>query len=400
MADRINPNPGILLYTRIRKSPYYYAARRHGVRLYSVYNHHYHPRLYRDPIEEYWQLLEGVTVWDVGGAERQVEITGPDAFRFTNMLTPRNLERCEVGQCKYAFITDERGGIINDPVLLRLAENHFWLSLADSDVLLWAKGVAYHAGMEVTITEPDVGPLQIQGPKSKEVMTDLFGAGIIELPYYHMAERELEGMRMVVSRTGYSGELGYELYLRDASRDGVKLWDAVIQAGEPYGLAPIGPCHIRRIEGGILAHGCDMTIEENPYEVGYGYKWMVELEQQQDFIGREALRGIAQRGVSRKLVGVELGGAQLGAYSDGSMPDFFPVAKDGVRIGKVTSACFSPRLEKNIGYAMVPVEHSELGTHLVVERPDETVNAVVVDRVFFKPDHAEEELASGSGSTA
>ena len=234
MAGRVNPHPGILLYTRIKKSPYYYAARRHGVQLYSVYNHHYHPRLYRDPIEEYWQLLEGVTVWDVGGAERQVEISGPDAFRFTNMLTPRNLARCAVGQCKYAFITDERGGIINDPVLLRLGENHFWLSLADSDVLLWAKGVAYHAGMQVTITEPDVGPLQIQGPKSKEVMTDLFGADILELPYYHLAERELEGMRMVISRTGYSGELGYELYLRDASRDGVKLWDAVIQAGEPY----------------------------------------------------------------------------------------------------------------------------------------------------------------------
>ena len=150
MADRVNPHPGILLYTRIKKSPYCYAARRHGVRLYSVYNHHYHPRLYRDPIEEYWQLLEGVTVWDVGGAERQVEISGPDAFRFTNMLTPRNLARCAVGQCKYAFITDERGGIINDPVLLRLGENHFWLSHADSDVLLRAKGVAYHAGWSET----------------------------------------------------------------------------------------------------------------------------------------------------------------------------------------------------------------------------------------------------------
>jgi aminomethyltransferase len=139
-----------------------------------------------------------------------------------------------------------------------------------------------------------------------------------------------------------------------------------------------------------------MTIDENPYEVGYGYQWMVELEQDQDFIGREALREVAQRGVARKLVGVELGGARLGAYSDGSMPDFFPVRKDGAPIGKVTSACFSPRLEKNIGYAMVPIEHSELGTQLEVECPDERVNAVVADRVFFKPDHAKEELAAGS----
>ena len=208
----------------------------------------------------------------------------------------QNLNRCAVGQCKYAFITDGRGGIINDPVLLRLAENHFWLSLADSDVLLWCKGVAYRLGLDVEITEPDVGPLQIQGPKSKEVMTDLFGADILDVPYYFMEERELNGMRMVISRTGYTGELGYELYLRDASRDGVKLWDAVIQAGEPHGLSPIGPCHIRRIEGGILAYGCDMTLDENPYEVGYGYKWMVELEQEQDFIGRDELRKIAEQG--------------------------------------------------------------------------------------------------------
>ena len=243
-------------------------------------------------------------------------------------------------------------------MLLRLGENHFWLSLADSDVLLWAKGVAYHSGMDVTITEPDVGPLQIQGPKSKEVMTDLFGADILDVPYYYMVERELDGMRLVISRTGYSGELGYELYLRDASRDGVKLWDAVIQAGEPHGLAPIGPCHIRRIEGGILAHGCDMTIEENPYEVGYGYKWMVELEQEQDFIGRDALREVSERGVSRKLVGVELGGSRLGRLQRRLHARLLPGHQGRDTIGKVTSACYSPRLEKNIGYAMVPVEHS------------------------------------------
>src|ERR1700730_8157500 len=179
MTDNVHPHPGILLYTRIKKSPYYYGARRHGVQLYSVYNHHYHPRLARDPIEEYWQLLEGVTVWDVGGAERQVEISGPDAFRFTNMLTPRNLNRCAVGQCKYAFITDERGGIINDPVLLRLAEDHFWLSLAVSDVMLCCNAVAYRRALDVEMTEPDFCPLPIQGTKSKEVMTDLFGADVL-----------------------------------------------------------------------------------------------------------------------------------------------------------------------------------------------------------------------------
>jgi aminomethyltransferase len=393
MADRVNPNPGVLLYTRIRKSPYYYGSRRHGVALYSFYNHHYHPRHYGDPFAEYWQLLEGVTLWDVGGAERQVEITGPDAFRFTNMLTPRDLEKCAVGQCKYAFITDERGGIINDPVLLRLGENHFWLSLADSDVLLWAKGLAYHAGMDVQIREPDVAPLQIQGPRSREVMTDLFGEEILDVGYYRLVDRELDGMRMVISRTGYSGELGYEVYLHDAGRDGLKLWDRLIQAGEPHGLSPIGPCHIRRIEGGILAHGCDMTIEENPYEVGYGYKWMVELDGGQDYVGRDALRRVAEEGVRRKLVGVEIGGSKLGAYNDGSMPDFFAVRGGGEEVGKVTSACWSPRLERNIGYAMVPVELAELGTELVIERPGETVDGIVADRVFVKPERAEQALA-------
>src|SRR3712207_6688738 len=168
----VNPNPGVLLYTRIKKSPYYYGSRRHGVQLYSVYNHHYHPRHYGDPFEEYWQLLEGVTVWDVGGAGRQVEITGPYVFEVTNMLTPRDLHKWNVGQCKYAFITDENGGIINDPVLLRLDENHFWLSLAVSDVLLWCKALAYNMNLNVKIREPDVGPMQIQGPKSKEVRSE------------------------------------------------------------------------------------------------------------------------------------------------------------------------------------------------------------------------------------
>src|SRR5881392_2101258 len=200
-------------------------------------------------------------------------------------------------------------------------------------------------------------------------MTDLFGADILELAYYHMVHRELDGMQLVITRTGYSGELGYELYLIDASRNGLKLWDVVIQAGEPHGLEPIGPCHIRRIEGGILAHGCDMTIDENPYEVGYGYKWMVKLEQEQEFIGRDALREISRQGVRRRLVGVEIGGERLGAYSDGSMPDFFPVLAGGERIGKVTSACYSPRLDKNIGYAMLPIEFAELGTELAVETP-------------------------------
>ncbi|MDP9475263.1 MAG: glycine cleavage system protein T [Actinomycetota bacterium] len=384
-ADLVREAPKVLLYTRIRRGPYFYASRKHGVAMYSVYNHQYHPRHYGDPVEEYWELLNGVTLWDVG-VERQVEITGPDAFAFTNMLVPRDLNKCAVGQCKYVFVTAEDGGIVNDPVLLRLGENHFWLSTADSDVLLWARALAYNSGLNVSIREPDVGPVQVQGPKSKEVMVDLFGEGILDVPYYFLTHEELDGMDVVVSRTGYTSELGYEIYLKDASRNGQKLWDAVLAAGEPHGLKVIGPCHIRRIEGGILAHGCDMTIETNPYEVDYGYEWMVDLDQEADFVGKEALRRIKEEGVKRKLVGLEIGGEPLGSYNDGSMIDFYPVHDGDRHVGRVTSACYSPRLEKNIGYAMVPIEYVEYGTELVVETPHGRQRAVVVRRPFIDPE--------------
>jgi aminomethyltransferase len=380
----VNPNPEVLLYTRIRKSPFFYASRRHGVAMYSVYNHTYHPRHYGDPVEEYWHLLNGVTLWDVG-VEKQVEITGPDAFTFTNMLVPRDLSKCKVRQCKYVFVTAEDGGIINDPVLLRLDENHFWLSLADSDVSLWARGIAYNSGLDVTVREVDVGPVQVQGPKSAEVMGDLFGPKVLDIPYYYLDEFELDGLDVAVSRTGYTSELGYEIYLRNASRDGVRLWEMVLEAGRPHGLEVIGPCHIRRIEGGILAHGADVTIENNPFEVGMGYDWMVDLEQEPDFIGKEALRRVKQEGVGRMLAGVEIEGESLGSYNDGSMIDFFPVFQDGRHVGRVTSACYSPRLEKNIGYAMVPIELAELGTELEVETPHGRAAAVVVPKPFIDP---------------
>jgi glycine cleavage system aminomethyltransferase T len=381
---KIVEHPEVLLYTRIRKSPFFYASRRHGVKMYSFYNHMYHPRHYGDPVEEYWQLVNGVTLWDVG-VERQVEISGPDAFTLANMLVPRDLNKCAVGQCKYVFITAPDGGIINDPILLRLDENHFWISVADSDVLLWAMGVAYNSGLDVEIAEPDVGPLQIQGPKSKEVLVALFGDGALDIPYYHMRGYELDGLDVIVSRTGYTAELGFEIYVKNASRDAEKLWKIVLEAGKPSGIAVIGPCHIKRIEAGILALGADMWFDTNPYEVDMGYEWMVDLEQEADFVGKKALRRIKEDGITRKLVGVEMGGEPLGSYNDGSMIDFFPVYSSGARIGKITSACYSPRLEKNIGYAMVPIELAELGTQLEVETPSERTSAVVVQRPFIDP---------------
>ena len=380
----VEENPGILLYTRIRKSPYFYASRKHGPKRYSVYNHFYHPRHYGDPVVEYWHLLNGVTMWDVG-VERQIEISGPDAFTFTNMLVPRDLNKCAVNQCKYVFITAPDGGIINDPVLLRLEENRFWLSLADSDVDLWARGLAYNAGLNVEVKEVDVAPVQVQGPKSKDVMVDLFGESILEVPYYYMTQTELNGMRVAVSRTGYTSELGYEIYLNDAYANGQKLWDTVLEAGRPHGLEVIGPCHIRRIEGGILAYGCDMWLDTNPFEVDMGYTWMVDLDQESDFVGKEALRRIKDEGAKRKLIGVEIAGPSLGTYIDNEMIDVFPVHVGGQRVGSVTSACYSPRLEKNIGYAMVPIEHAEMGREFEVDTPHGRTTAVAVPKPFLDP---------------
>jgi glycine cleavage system aminomethyltransferase T len=221
--------------------------------------------------------------------------------------------------------------------------------------------------------------------RSGDVLVALFGKEALDIPYYYTRDFQLDGLDVVVSRTGYTAELGFEIYVRDASRNGVKVWDIVLEAGKPYGLTVIGPCHIKRIEAGILALGADMWFDTNPYEVDMGYEWMVDLDQEADFVGKEALRRIKEEGITRKLVGVEIGGERLGSYNDGSMIDFFPVYANGASAGRVTSACYSPRLEKNIGFAMVPIELAELGTELEVETPAERTSAVVVQRPFIDP---------------
>ncbi len=360
---------------RLRRSPYFESTRRAGCLSYTVYNHMFLPTRYDDLRAEYEKLLTGVTVWDVS-VERQVEITGPDAFRFTDLLTPRDLSKCAVGQGKYVLVTAEDGGIVNDPVLLRLGENHFWLALADSDVLLWAKGVALNSGLDVEIREPDVSPMQVQGPKSKEVVRRLFGDEVSGLRYYWFVEKELDGIPVVVTRTGWSGEVGYEIYLRDGSR-GTELWDRVMEAGRDLGISPAGPSDIRRIEAGILNYGIDMTLDNNPYEVGLGW----QVDQEGDFVGREALARIAAEGPSRRLAGVEIQGAPL----DLNMTRW-PVHRDGAEIGFVTSAVHSPRLARNIGYAMVPAGCAKPGTRLGVSTPDGERGATVVRTPFVDPD--------------
>ncbi|MFQ5939714.1 MAG: glycine cleavage T C-terminal barrel domain-containing protein [Alphaproteobacteria bacterium] len=370
-------DPLIGFTPRLRKSPFFAATRRYGCKAYTVYNHMCMPLSYEDPVAEFWRLVNDVTLWDVA-CERQVEITGPDAARFVQHLTPRNLSNCVVGQGKYVLITAEDGGINNDPVLLRLGENHFWLSLADSDVLLWARGVAVNAGMNVTIIEPDVSPIQVQGPKSVQVMQALFGDWLLDLPYFRFRETDLDGIPVVVSRTGWSSERGYEIFLRDGGY-GDDLWEAVMEAGKPYNIAPIAPSQIRRVEGGMMSYGTDMTRDENPYELGFDR--LVDLKQEAQFIGKAALKRIKVEGVKRRFVGMEIHGDPLAASNE----HYWPVSREGRRVGKVTSCVYSPRLQRNIGMALVAVEHAELGAELTVGTPSSEAEATVAPIPFVDP---------------
>ncbi len=373
--------------TQIRKSPYFDATVRWGATGFSVYNHMYIPRDFGDPEQNFWNLVNDAILCDVA-VERQVEISGPDAATFTQLLTCRDLSTMAVGQCKYILITNQDGGLLNDPVLLRLEENRFWISLADSDILLWAQGVATHAGFDVSIHEPDVSPLQLQGPKSGQIMEALFGEDIRGLKYYWLRELELDGIPLVVSRTGWSSELGYELYLQDGS-SGDELWEKIMAVGGPFGLKPGHTSSIRRIEGGMLSYHADADINTNPFELGLDR--LVNVDMDADFIGKDALRRIRDEGVSRRQVGLELSGEPLA----GPNTSFWAVRDGGETVGSVTSAVYSPRLEKNIALAMIGVDHAGLGQQLEVDTNRGPVNALVVDRPFFDP---KKQLAAASQS--
>ena len=363
--------------TQIRKSPYFESTVKWGATGFSVYNHMYIPRDFGNPEQNFWNLIEKSILCDVA-VERQVEITGPDAYKFTQLLTPRDLSNISIGQCKYVLITNYEGGILNDPVLLRLAENHFWLSLADSDVLLWAQGVAINSGLNVNISEPDVSPLQLQGPTSKDIMVKLFGESIKDLKYYWFKEYDLDGIPLIVSRTGWSSEFGYEFFLRDGSK-GNNLYEKIMSAGKEYGLQPGHTSSIRRIEGGMLSYHADADIHTNPFELGFDR--LVSLDNDIEFIGKAALKKIKATGIKRKQVGLEINCEPL----SGPNTTFWSIEKDNNKIGKVTSAIYSPRLKKNIALAMVSIKYSEIGTKLEVETNENKFEAVVVEKPFYDP---------------
>ena len=361
--------------TQIRKSPFFEATVRWGAKSFSVYNHMYIPRDFGDPERNFWNLVNEAILCDVA-VERQVQISGPDASKFVQMMSPRDLSSMKVGQCKYVILTNQKGGILNDPVLLKLDDDRYWFSLADSDVLFWAQGLAHHSGLDVDIVEPDVSPLQLQGPKSRIIMSELFDEDFSDLKYYWFKKTKLGDIDLIVSRTGWSSELGYELFLLN-HKQGDELYERIMKKGKSLGLHPGHTSTIRRIEGAMLSYHADMDIHTNPFECGLDR--LIELDKQFDFVGKEALQRIKKEGLSRLQVGLILEGAPL------PQPNtrFWDLSHDGVNVGKVTSTVYSPRLKKNIALAMVSQSFTKIGTELTVDTNKGIRKCSVVKKPFY-----------------
>ncbi|MGE5226471.1 MAG: glycine cleavage T C-terminal barrel domain-containing protein [Planctomycetaceae bacterium] len=365
---------------RNRRTPYYEATQRRGPKGMTVYNHMYFPIRFDTFEAEFDALLNGVTLWDVA-VERCLEISGPDGFRFAQMLTPRDLSRCAVGQAKYVLICDADGGIVNDPVLTRMDEQTFWFALASSDALLFARGLKNaFPDLDVTIHEADVAPLQVQGPRSKDLMVKLLGEQILDLRYYFWRHAEIAGAPVVVTRTGWTSEVGYEVYATDTSR-GNDVYEAIMDAGEEFGIVPTGPSDIRRIEGAIFNWGADMTYEHNAYELGLGR--LVDLDTLGDdaSLSIGAYRRIAAEGVDRKLNGMTFDGDAFPELNNVK----WPASIDGATVGLVTSAIHSPRLRQNIGYCWLPADASHEGRTATVGTEWGTRTGTVTPMPFVDP---------------
>ena len=366
----------LLISTRVRKSPFWHLSHEAGCWRATIYNRIYHPRGYVRPEDggamvEYEALVNRVTMWNVA-VERQIRVKGPDAEAFTNFVITRDATKIEPGNGKYAILCNDQGGILNDPVLLRLAEDEFWFSLSDSDLMLWLQGVNISKKYDVTIDEIDVCPVQIQGPLSEDLMAKLAGEELRDVPFYGLMETNIKGADVVISQTGFTGEKGYEIYVRDAHENAEIVWNAVVEAGEEFGLMVIAPAHHRRIAAGILSWGQDMDFETSPFQVNLSYQ--VPRNKEADYIGKEELerqRDEIDKGdfpFKMRMVGLIFGGKEITDYA----PDFWLIADtDGNDMGYITSPWWSPELNTNIALGWVPWTSSEIGTKLQVRLPDE-----------------------------
>jgi aminomethyltransferase len=381
-----------LCAARFRKSCYFDATVRWGVQSFVPYNHTLLPIGFRTPEEEYASLRSDVCLWDVA-AERQIELVGPDALQLAEMLTPRSIGGMKIGECRYVLITDEEANVLNDPLILRLAEDRFWLSIADSDLLLWIKGLAKGLGLSVRVFEASVSPLAVQGPRSTALLRELFGEWVDELKFFHFRPTELDGIPLLLARSGWSPERGYEIFLMDEAR-GDEVWERMMQAGQKYSIQPGVPNQIRRIEGGLLSYGSDITHGHNALEVGLPQKW-VSPDKAADFLGKGALqRLLAEGGPRRQIVGLEL-------LNRGQDPDIAPLicpwkvwipaaapaacGGGDMSVGKVTSTCFSPAMDAHIAIATLAVEIAVPGSEVIMETPDGLQRRAVVRKLPFLP---------------
>jgi aminomethyltransferase len=336
---------GITPSARLRPSPFYEATLAEGVCAFTTYNHMLMPTSYGKPLEEYWRLINGVSLWDVA-VERQVQLRGPDAGRLAQILAPRDLSKCKVGQGKYVPLVNHQGVLINDPICLKLADDLYWLSIADSNIWFWASAIAAERGLRVEVSEPDVSPMAIQGPKAEDVVAHLCGDWVRGLKYFWFREFDLGGIPLVVARSGWSKQGGFELYLRDGSQ-GTKLWNLVKEAGQPWGIGPGNPNWSERVESGLISFGGDTDGQTNPFEVRMGK--YVDLHVPDDTVGIQALRRIAEEGPKRHSLGIILDAG------DPVSPGFSwnPIYKDGVKVGDLTNCIFSIRVQKNLGFALI-----------------------------------------------
>lgn len=350
----------IALGSRIRKSPYFDATVKAGVTHFTVYNHMYMPVSYGDPDGEYWRLIRGVSMWDVA-AERQVEITGADAEALVRYLTPRNLSTCRVGRARYIPMCDHDGTLINDPVLLRLSKERFWLSIADSDMIYWVKATAAEGGFDVDVGEPDVSPLALQGPRALDVAADMFGDQVRHMRHFHFQEMSLEGIPLVLCRSGWSRQGGFEIFLRDG-RYGNELWEAVARAGAPYGIQAGAPNFVERVESGLLSFAADSEPDSSPFELGLAE--LVDVDRDDDFIGKPALARIAMEGARRRRVGLFIDGNKLPGNEHP-----WPVSNDSIGVGSARAAVYSLRLARNIAIALISADTPD-DAMLRVDTPD------------------------------
>ena len=366
---------GLKFSCRLRRTPYTASVESAGVTGFSVVNHMLLPKAYGRSVEEdYWHLLKHVQIWDIA-CQRQVQIAGRDAARLIQLMTPRDISRAKAGDCLYVPITDETGGLINDPVLLKLADDRYWLSVADSDLFLFAKGLALGRGFDVAVDEPDVSPLAVQGPKSEALLCDLFGDHVREIGFFKFSWIEFAGTRQLIARSGYSRQDGFEIYL-NGGRLGAGLWEAIWQAGLPYDIAPGYPNLIERIEGGLLSYGNEMTRENNPFEVGLGR--FCNLNGAVDYLGREALQRLFNNGIERQIRGILFDGGPCPACAEP-----WPVNVDDRQVGQITSAIWSPRLKRNVGLSLIDREFWDAGQPVIVHSKDGIARAGEVSALPF-----------------